>query len=106
MSSHQFLLPNISHNGRRRLIPVLLLTAGVLSAGSTEAHAYLDPGISSMLTQFVIAAVVGAAVSVRRVFDAIKKLLTIRVPRQFRRAPESVVTNAKIRTGISEGSPE
>jgi hypothetical protein len=73
MNGHQFLLPNVSRNRRRRLIAVLSLTAGVLSASSREAYAYLDPGISSMLAQFVIAAVVAVAVSARRVFDTIKK---------------------------------
>ena len=44
----------------------------ILALGIPPAYAYLDPGMGSMITQFVIAAFVAAALSIRRVVDLMK----------------------------------
>lgn len=51
--------------------------AAILALGITPAHAYLDPGTGSMITQFVIAAFVAAAFSVKRVASLIKRTVTM-----------------------------
>jgi len=71
-----------------RVAAILCLSGAIIIAVGDEAHAYLDPGTTSMLSQFLIAAVVAVALTIRRSLKAVKKLLLFCVPRQFRDASD------------------
>jgi hypothetical protein len=62
---------------RRDLTVVALYSAIFFMVGTGTAYAYLDPGIGSMVVQFVIAATLAALLSVRRVIAKAKSLRSI-----------------------------
>lgn len=68
-------LQRLSGRTQKR-IGALLGVAAILAIGIMPAHAYLDPGTGSMITQFVIAAFVAAAFSFKRVAGLIKRTVT------------------------------
>jgi hypothetical protein len=73
--------------GIRRARSALLLAVALVFSSAGDAHAYLDPGVASMIAQFFVAAAVAVVLSVKRVLNATKKLFALCVLRQFRRAP-------------------
>jgi hypothetical protein len=48
--------------GNSGIAPLLVLTSIFFLAGTNSAHAYLDPGVGSMLLQVILGGVAGAAV--------------------------------------------
>ena len=87
MRGHRVQSRGAGRKSTRRRNLVLLLAAPLILAGGGEAHAYLDAGTGSMLVQFVIAAAVAFALSIRRVLTVIKKTLVLLVGRRFKRTP-------------------
>jgi EamA domain-containing membrane protein RarD len=61
---------------------MLLASGTALLASTAEAHAYLDFGVGSMLTQLVVAMAAAAVLSVRRLFNVMKNVLLIFVTRR------------------------
>ena len=55
---------------------LIALAAGILLMSTGEAHAYLDPGLGSMLLQGLIAGIAGASFFVSRYWQKLKALFS------------------------------
>jgi hypothetical protein len=69
------------------LADALVFVSLLLFASTGAAHAYVDPGIGSYVTQLVIAAIAGLAVAVRIYWGRIRGFLS-------RPSPESETTES------------
>jgi hypothetical protein len=58
------------------LVSLAALAAGVLLISTREAHAYLDPGLGSMLLQGLIAGIAAASFFVSRYWQKLKALFS------------------------------
>jgi hypothetical protein len=65
---------------RARFLYVMALGAGFWLALAPPAHAYIDPGTGSYVFQILIAAVVGAAFSIKLFWRRIKGFFTGKRP--------------------------
>ena len=55
---------------------ITALAAGILLVSTGEAHAYLDPGLGSMLLQGLIAGIAGASFLASRYWQKLKALFS------------------------------
>lgn len=59
----------------KRLFSVVALVGAAILASARDAHAYLDPGLGSMLLQGLIAGVAAASVVVGHYWSRLKSFL-------------------------------
>lgn len=60
---------------RRRIVPILFLSAALTLSLASSTFAYLDPGTGSFIFQVVIAAVCGAGFAIKMFWARIKGFL-------------------------------
>jgi hypothetical protein len=63
---------------------IAALALGLLLMSTRQAHAYLDPGLGSLLLQGLIAGIAGASFAASRYWQKLKALVS-----SFRRAPSA-----------------